>query len=222
MLAKNVFSNVKSFDEMVNTIIAYGKSSEDYNVAVGSAYEVFAEFYLEYFGPKNKTHMNIMSVMDTSDRPMQEGYDFSFYTHEKQQGLIQVKFRSDPTYHFSSTDLASFISMCDCPERGSPAIPRERRILFTNLDHNPHNSDDIDRAYTRNCVFDMYYDRGLDQIGWVIDGQAQRNYTSIDKEFWRAFKKAIAKSGKPRKIVKPHPLREYQQELVEFIVGVSK
>lgn len=77
-----VFENVNSYKELNDSIKSYGMSSgdnigsENYNLKVGEAFEVFNQFFCIKYG--STPLLGIGKVVDTSDSPFNEGFDFTF------------------------------------------------------------------------------------------------------------------------------------------------
>lgn len=204
---KHVFDTVNSLDDLDKSIKTYGQSvslaaqdpRDSYNRAVGAAYEVYAEFFLKYFGKQSNPRLGIdsASVRSTSVNSYEIGVDFWFKNFDDCIGAIQVKFRSDPTFKFTRGDLSTFADVCDEHE-----IPRgNQRIIFTNLIHRV--SDDSHGIFS--------YDEKRYRI---IDRSAQEQLTT-NPQFWDSLRKSLEVNAYTPTIASPPALRDHQIEMVE-------
>ncbi len=178
----HVFDKVDCYDALERAIAAFGSMAtclgailcqdpeclhgDTRDNRVGMAFEVFCEAFLRWYGMKGIPSPTYIvsghSLQDTSQDKWNVGYDFSFKGPLKtcrDTWYVQVKYRSDPSYKFTRADLGSFISKCDEDD-----VPKHRRVLFTNLIHQPGNND--------NGIFHSSYAGGLKQM--LVFGRYQQ------------------------------------------------
>ena len=190
---RDVFKNVNSYQELNDEIKKYGMSqgspgSGPYNDSVGECFEIFTQFFCMEYG--ETPLIGIKNVIDTSDDPYNPGYDFKFTSICGELGLIQSKWRNNPTHKFTITDLATNGQMAYDLD-----IKKDNNILFTNLDD------------TSN-LFDYRYETARNKRR-VFGRNSQEELIKRDPNFWNNFRKCIQDSSKSS-FENPHTLRDIQ------------
>ena len=185
-----VFENVNSYSEMNSSIKEYGnKFIEDYKNKVGMAFEIFTQFFAMKYG--STPLLNMLDILDTSDDPYNAGYDFTFTTIDNKPGHIQSKFKSDPTYQFKLTDLATNSAIASDND-----IEKDNNILFTNIDDSEN-------------LFHYSYTTARNKRR-IIGRNAQEEFILRDVNFWDEFRKCITESSK-FKFEDAYKLRDIQE-----------
>ena len=189
---RDVFKNVNSYQELNDEIKKYGMSqgspgSGPYNDSVGECFEIFTQFFCMEYG--ETPLIGIKNVIDTSDDPYNPGYDFKFTSICGELGLIQSKWRNNPTHKFTITDLATNGQMAYDLD-----IKKDNNILFTNLDD------------TSN-LFDYRYETARNKRR-VFGRNSQEELIKRDPNFWNNFRKCIQDSSKSS-FENPHTFREF-------------
>jgi superfamily II DNA or RNA helicase len=205
-----VFNGIANYDQLIDAIKNYGgnSSSEEYNDRVGAAWEVFTEFFLKRYSGQNNPHFSVNNVKDTSQNKYQVGYDFTYSDRDGNRGLAQSKFRSNITHKFTRVELGTYASIAD--EEG---IPSDRRILFTNLEHQPSNSS--------NGIFENHYAGGLKQFR-VIGRIEQESFILRDSTFWTELATDVNSSASPVSTKQAPPLRPHQIVMLDGAERVMK
>lgn len=175
-----VFDNINSYAELNNAISSYGKSGseeedDNYNIRVGEAFEVFTQFFCLKYG--STPLLGINQIVDTSDSPFNEGFDFTFTDMKGDPGQIQSKWRSDPSYQFTIGDLATNGEMAR-----NLNIGRDNNILFLNF-------DDSDKLF-------HYRYTSARNARRIIGRNSQEEFILRDPSFWDDFRKCIKDSAK--------------------------
>lgn len=163
-----VLGNISSYEDMIKKISSYGKTQSDYNDFVGSAFEVYTEFFFKRYGTKANPHLNVLFIEDTSSNKYEAGIDFRFNDFSGEAAVLQSKFRSNANDKFTRGDLGSFVSVADEEE-----IAKKNRILFTTLEH--HSAED--------GVFHFSWPKGNTQMR-VIGKNHQEEFIDRDPSFW--------------------------------------
>lgn len=205
-----LFNDIKNYNNFINKVIKYGnnnkklkiKDSDEsktaYNDAVGEVFEVYTEFFMIRYGTEANPHLGVKLITDTSQNKYQAGYDFTYQTFFNEPARLQSKFRSNPNDKLTLKDLGTFVSMCD-----GEGILKDRRILFTNLEHSENNQ-----------VFHFSYKYGNNQMR-VFDKNAQLSFIKRDPTFWEDFSQSLILSIVPRSdFKKPHAPRDYQKKMI--------
>lgn len=197
----NVFKDISSYDQLIDSIIEYGDAKRaEYEERVGDALEVFSEFFLTRYGTEANPRFGVLQANHTSQNKYQVGYDFSYRDFHGEVGHIQVKFRRNPSHKFTRSELGNFISMAD-----EDGVPSSRRLLFTNQPHN----------ITSNTtgIFDISYGGGVKQMR-VIDRSYQEEFIDRDPTFWSDLMKSVMESGQePKEFLPLRTFRPHQERM---------
>lgn len=104
-----LFDKPKSYDDLNKAIAAYGKNGTQgtQEERLGAAFEVFSEFFLTQFG--TDAHVGVNELKDTSSNKFEVGADFLFKNNSGLDGIVQCKFRSNPTHKFKEVELSSAV-----------------------------------------------------------------------------------------------------------------
>lgn len=175
---ENVFLNVNSYGDMNNSIKEYannGESDIDYKIRAGEAFEIFTQFFCQKYG--NHPLLGIKNVLDTSDDPFTMGYDFTFTDFKDQLGMIQSKWKSNPTYTFKSKNLATNGEVAYGED-----VEKDNNILFINFDD-------------REDLFDYNY-KVARKVRRILDRKSQEDIILRDPLFWDDFRKTIEDSSR--------------------------
>lgn len=194
-----VFDNVNSYKDLNDQIKAYGRSGSDgpnddnYRIRTGEAFEIFTQFFCMKYG--STPLLGINKVVDTSDDPFNEGFDFTFTDMDGQIGQIQSKWRSDPTHQFTIGDLATNGEMARNLNIGS-----NNNILFINIDD---TQDLFHYRYTsaRNARR-------------IVGRNAQEEFILRDPNFWNEFRECIKDSSK-NEFKDPYTPRDIQNWILD-------
>ncbi len=200
-----VFEAVSCYDDINKSIRDWGldggeAGSETYNDRVGAAWEVFTEyFFVRYAG--HDVHLNVNTVAHTSQNKYERGLDFYVTLMSGKQGLVQSKFRSDPTYRFTRSALASLNDVAD-------ELDIEKltgRIMFYNQNAHDELLDESNRRRIR-----------------VIGRQAIESFIDRDPTFWPDLLTSVMESSKAPRIQKAPKMRKHQLEVHEGVMQVMR
>lgn len=199
MAKSGLFDNLRCYVDFEAAVVAYGKLFDDelYNDRVGESFEVYTEYFFARFG--KETTLGVGNITDTSQNKFERGLDFFFYTHNNERGVIQSKYRSDPTYKFNFSSLQSLMSVCYV--LGIPIENQNRRVVFTNLSHQVSKFS--------NGIFDDFDGKTLQSVFQVIGREAQEFFEKRHLDFWSEFAKSLKSSLKVQKFSIPE-MREHQ------------
>jgi len=178
---RKIFKDVTNYDEFNDAIIGFGTAqgksgSDEYNDALGAAFEVYTEFFFKRYGTSANPLLGVRCIEDTSRNKFQVGFDFTYEDFSSQPAYLQSKFRSNNQYRFTRKDLGSFISIADEME-----IPASRRILFTNIN---------EPSRDRGGLFHSSYSGGLRQMR-VIARNVQEQFIDRDPDFWNDLYESV-------------------------------
>lgn len=195
-----VFDNVNSYEDMNKAIKSYGEQvPDDYNNRVGMSFEIFTQFFCLKYG--DHPLLGIRNILDTSDDPFTEGYDFTYTDFKDSPGQIQSKWRSNPSYQFTIGDLATNGEMARNLE-----IEKSNNILFINFD----DSDDL---------FHYRYTTARNARR-VFDRTSQEKSILRDPKFWNDFRNCIKDSAK-NEFANPFKPRDIQEWVLKGVKSGS-
>lgn len=163
-----LFDKPKSYDDLNKAIVAYGETGAQgtQDERLGAAFEVFSEFFLTQFG--TDAHVGVNELKDTSSNKFEVGADFLFKDNGGLDGIVQCKFRSDPTYKFKQGELSSAILAAYRSEILKP----KNLILFTNVE----TKDPFHFSYTDSLK------------EWrVFNRPTQESFIRRNPSFWTDF-----------------------------------
>lgn len=193
-----VFDNVNSYRELNEAIKLYGESQpEEYNNLVGSAFEIFTQFFCLKYG--DTPLIGIKNIQDTSDDSFTTGYDFTFIDFNGKNGQIQSKWRSNPKHQFTLSELATNSAIA-----ADMDIEGDNNILFTNLEDS-------------EGLFHYTYKTARNRRR-VFGRNSQEELILRDPKFWDEFRKCIKDSIKSD-FEDPFTPRDIQDWILN---GVSK
>ncbi|MEM2159324.1 MAG: DEAD/DEAH box helicase family protein, partial [Candidatus Nitrosotenuis sp.] len=206
ILNANVFNSISTLDELDKSIAAFGLSkgpsdSQEYSEAVGAAYEVYCEFFLRNY---QNPLLGIQNVKDTSLNQFNPGFDFSFEDFSGNPGLIQTKWRSNPLYKFTSSDLGTFAN-----KLRKQKILDKNAIIFTNLTHKKY----------KDSIFHSSWAEDADDIYRVIDRIAQNSFIQRDPKFFDELRASLELSREVKYVEMP-TLRIHQVEVHRAVTSV--
>jgi len=168
-----LFGNIKRIEDLDAAIVAYSKLATDQGLDTrenrcGMAFEVYGEFWLTRYGPN--PIMKIYNVTDTSSNVMNKGVDFTFIDAPSggKRGIVQCKYRSNPSYEFIQTDLSTFIY-----EFAIENLSKNNSVLFTNC--------------KKKQPFHFSFDKRAANRIRLIGRECQLGQTSRDGSFWSDF-----------------------------------
>jgi len=197
---ENVFENVNSYKELNDSIRSYGEvaeSEEEYRNRVGSAFEIFTQFFCLKYG--DTPLIGIKNITDTSDDAFTVGYDFTYNSFYDKPGQIQSKWRNNPTHQFTIGELATNSAIASDND-----IEKDNNILFTNL-------DDTDN------LFHFSYKTARNKRR-VIGRNSQEELIKRDPNFWDDFRKCIRDSSK-NEFKNPFSPRDIQSWILDGITN---
>ena len=201
-----LFDNLNSYDDFNKAIEAYGKNGKNgkngnEKERLGAAFEVFSEFFLARFGLDRLIGVN--ELKGTSSNKFEVGADFRFKDALGRDGIVQCKYRSNPSYEFRKSDLER--AVLTALEAGIK-IP-SNLILFTNVNG------------PKTFHFTYANPAGLAQ--WrVFNRPFQENFIRRDPAFWTDFCTAMHIS-KLRPVCSVTPtMRKHQQAAFKECVKI--
>ena len=191
-----LFDNVNSYEEMNRVINKYGganKTEEEkikHNNNAGYAFEVFTQFFFIRYNAYPE--LGVKDIQDTSDLPMNPGFDFIHKNLYNKRGHIQSKWRSNPSHQFTAFDMGTNGDAA----YGYDVEPTDN-ILFINFDDN-EDLFHYDYKHPRKCRR-------------VIGRKTQEEtYIIHDPNFWNDFRNCIKLSAQ-NYFVDPPKLRDIQE-----------
>ncbi len=194
------FATVTSYQEMEEAVEAYANAGtnvedDDYAHRSGAAFEVYCEFWLRSFGVKANSKLGITDSKETSRIKYQVGYDFTYSGLKGERGLIQTKFRSNPTYQFKADEFGSLALVAK-----KEKVSDEKVKIFTNLTHKPlPGSHGI---YHHTVGFEP----------WLVLGKVEQEFF-ITSGFWDDFRDALKETLKAPSLATAPTMRPYQQNM---------
>ena len=191
-----LFDKLNSYDDLNKAIVAYGKNGKQgsQEERLGAAFEVFSEFFLARFG--TEVHAGVNELKDTSSNKFEVGADFRFKDALGRNGIVQCKYRSNPSYEFRIDELTTAITTARNAVIKMPA----NLILFTNV--NGTNT------------FHFTYANHTDQWS-VFNRPSQESFILCDPDFWTDFCAAMHIS-KLRPVCSVAPtMRKHQQDMFD-------
>jgi len=209
ILNLGVFNQASSLDDLDQAIEAFGLlkgvvGSDEYNALVGAAFEVYCEFFLKRY--QDNPLLGIQNVKDTSLNQFNPGFDFTFEDFSGNPGLIQTKWRSNPTHKFTSADLGTFAN-----KLRKQRILDENAVFFTNLTHKKY----------KDSIFHYSWSEDADDMYRVIDRIAQDAHVSRDPKFFDDLRASLELSREVEYVEMP-TLRTHQTEVHEGVISILK